>query len=383
MAKRAAPATWTGGQGLLSRTNADSEREGRVSGYVLKTIRQTVGLTQEQLAEKAQVDVSTLQGWESGRRPLMSVPAGSYLRLRHLLHRLGALPRLLAQLDTGLEADRFIGYVLASDGPIDLNNHPLATWVITRPFTELVAWPFTGAVPSELKEVVPLRRRGPSAAGPELAEDERRHMVDHLQTAAEQTTKDSAEGALLRRQAHYVAGFDKSSETVEWLAVMQRAEQRRLGSTAGWAPSWAVVRSGAHSMARIGDTDALPHFIDVHISTDMCEVANLNYWAYWLGEISDPQLADTFMIDMDMDSWHGGRLLKHLVGRLTRDNVYVDVVCHTLWALVIRKPMLLSKSIVEEVAAAVTRMLDEGLISSRSKRELEEVFYALRTVQRR
>lgn len=203
-----------------------------IRGYVLKTIRQTVGLTQdqEQLAEKVQVDVSTLQGWESGRCPLMAIPAGSYLRLRHLLHRLGASPRLLVQLDTALEADRFIGYMLASDGPIDLDNHPLATWVITRPFTELVAWPFTGTVPSELKEAAPLQRRGLSAAGPVLAADERRHMVDHLQAAAEQAEKDSVEGALLRRQAHYVAGFDKSSQTVEWLAVMQRAEQRRLGS---------------------------------------------------------------------------------------------------------------------------------------------------------
>lgn len=49
-----------------------------------------------------------------------------------------------------------------------------------------------------------------------------------------------------------------------------------------------------------------------------------------MGEIADPQLADTFMVDLDVDSWHGDRLLKHLTGRLTPDNAYVDVVCHTL-----------------------------------------------------
>ena len=381
MAKRTPPAALTAGQGASPR--ADADREGRVSGYVLKTIRQTVGLTQEQLAERARVDVSTLQGWESGRRPLMAISAGAYLKLRHLLHRLGASPRLLGQLDTGMEADRFIGYVMAAEGPIDLDNHPLATWVITRPFTELVAWPFTGDVPNQLKEAAPLRRRGPSGSGPGLAAGERRHMVAHLQAAAEQAAHNSVEGALLRRQAHYVAGFDKSSETVEWLAVMQRAEQRRLGSQVEWTPSWAVVRSGAHTLARTGDEEALPSFIDVHISTDACEIANLNYWAYWLGEVTDPQLADTFMVELDVDSWHGDRLLKHLMGRLTPDNVYVDVVCHTLWALIIRKPGLLTKKIADDLIGSVGRMLSEAVISPQSKRELEEVSYALRTVQRR
>lgn len=381
MAQQRRPTTRTAGQGSPPRVEAD--REGRVSGYVLKTIRQAISLTQEQLAERARVDVSTLQGWESGRRPLMAVPTGSYRRLRHLLHRLGASPRLLAQLDTGLEADRFIGYVLASDGPIDLDNHPLATWVITRPFTELVAWPFTGTVPNELKDAAPLRRRGPSGTGPDMAVDERRHMVGHLQAAAEQAAHESVEGALLRRQAHYVAGFDGSSETVEWLAVMQRAEQRRLGARAEWTPSWAVVRSGAHSLARAGDTGALQEFIDVHISTDACEIANLNYWAYWLGEISDPQLADTFMVELDLGSWHGDRLLKHLTRRLTPTNPYVDVVCHTLWALIIRKPSLLDTRIAADLVEAASRMLDEGVVSPQSRRELEEVLYALRMIHRR
>ncbi|WP_435107366.1 helix-turn-helix domain-containing protein [Nocardiopsis synnemataformans] len=381
MAQQRRSATLTGSQSSTPRV--DSDREGRVSGYVLKTIRQAVGLTQEQLAERTRVDVSTLQGWESGRRPLMAVPAGSYLRLRHLLHRLGATPRLLSQLDTGLEADRFIGYVLSSDGPIDLDNHPLATWVITRPFTELVAWPFTGTTPNELREASPLRRRGPSGAGPDLAADERRHMVDHLQAAAEQAAHESVEGALLRRQAHYVAGFDESSETVEWLAVMQHAEQRRLGNRVEWTPSWAVVRSGAHSLARTGDTGALPEFIDVHISTDACEIANLNYWAYWLGEISDPQLADTFMVELDLDSWHGDRLLKHLTKRLTPINPYVDVVCHTLWALIIRKPSLLDTRAAGELVGSVSQILDSTVISPQSRRELEEVLYALRMIHRR
>ena len=50
--------------------------EGRISGYVLKVIRESIGQTQEQLAERLGVSAATIQGWESGRRPLMGVSTG-------------------------------------------------------------------------------------------------------------------------------------------------------------------------------------------------------------------------------------------------------------------------------------------------------------------
>ncbi|MFC3996540.1 hypothetical protein ACFOVU_11480 [Nocardiopsis sediminis] len=122
----------------------------------------------------------------------------------------------------------------------------------------------------------------------------------------------------------------------------------------------------------------------MHISTDACEIANLNYWSYWLGEIADPQLADTFMVELDLDSWRGDRLLRHLVTKLTdAGNAYVDVVVQTLWALIIRKPTLLSGKIAGDLAPIVSKTLDEGTVSSQSRRELKEVLYALRMIQRR
>ena len=42
--------------------------EGRISGYVLKVIRESIGQTQEQLAGRLGVSAATVQGWESGRR---------------------------------------------------------------------------------------------------------------------------------------------------------------------------------------------------------------------------------------------------------------------------------------------------------------------------
>src|SRR5690606_36960718 len=236
------------------------------------------------------------------------------------------------------------------------------------PFTDLVGWTFTGTTPAALKDAAPRRSRGPTPPGPRLAPDERRHVVQHLRDAAEQAVSDTEEGALLRRQAHYVAGFDTSSETVEWLARMQRDEQRRL-RPGERTPAWAVVRSGAHTLARQGDAEALPRFIGVHIEADECEIANLNYWAYWLGEITEPQAGDAFMVEVDPDSWHGGRMLAHLAAKLDPANPYVDVVVHTLWSLITRKPGAVAPHTAEGLNAAASRLLEEGDVSSQSARE--------------
>ncbi|MEU7856809.1 helix-turn-helix transcriptional regulator [Nonomuraea sp. NPDC049141] len=308
---------------------------------MLKVIRESAGLTQERFAERLSVDITTVQGWESGRRPLMATSTGTYLGLRHSLLCLGAQPRLLLQLDTALEADRFIGYVLsANPGDATADDHPLATWVITRPFTDLVAWPFTKTAPSAVAAVAKgIGRRGPAGAGPSLLPDERAHFFDRLKTAAESADVESVKGLLLRRQAHYVAGFDDGGDTADWLASMQRAEERRTGKTVGdWTPSWAVIRSGAHSLARIGDREGLQHFIRTRLANDVCEVANLNYWAYWLGEVSEPQVSDMFMVELSPDDWRGTHLGRHLTSKLDSANPYVDVVVHTLWALFMLRP---------------------------------------------
>jgi DNA-binding transcriptional regulator YiaG len=327
----------------VGRGNVEHGREGRISGYVLKVIRESTGLTQERFAERLGLDVTTIQGWESGRRTLMAISTGTYLSLRHWLLRLGVQSRLLFQLDMALEADRFVGYVLGTEpGKVGTEDHPLASWVITRPFTDLVAWPFTKTAPSAMAGVARgTGRRGPVATSPSLLPDERAHFFEHLKVMAERADTERVDGMLLRRQAHYVASFDDTAETADWLTAMQRAEERRMSRAGEWTPSWAVVRSGAHSLARLGDREGLQHFIRVHLADEVCEVANLNYWAYWLGEVGEPQLADTFMIKMKPDVWRGTELLRHLIGKLNSANPYLDVVAHTLWALVMLRPSAL------------------------------------------
>ncbi|MGH3540185.1 MAG: helix-turn-helix domain-containing protein, partial [Pseudonocardiaceae bacterium] len=66
---------------------------GAVSGFLLKLIRESAALTQVQLAEKFGVDVASVQGWESGRRPLAALRAVDLMRLRcRLLRDCGSPP---------------------------------------------------------------------------------------------------------------------------------------------------------------------------------------------------------------------------------------------------------------------------------------------------
>ncbi|PBC80221.1 MULTISPECIES: hypothetical protein [unclassified Streptomyces] len=72
------------------------------------------------------MELDTLQGWESGRRPLANMRAGALLELRRRLPALGADTGLVQWLDAAMDADRIIAAGLTGDvgGP-----HPLAGWV--------------------------------------------------------------------------------------------------------------------------------------------------------------------------------------------------------------------------------------------------------------
>lgn len=79
-----------------------------VSGCLFKLIRESVSLTQVELAEKLAVDVATMQGWESGRRPLVALRAVDLARLRMRLTRLGTPPTMFSVLQDAIEADLLI-----------------------------------------------------------------------------------------------------------------------------------------------------------------------------------------------------------------------------------------------------------------------------------
>ena len=266
--------------------NVARPRDGIITGYLLKQIRQSAGLSQEGLAEQLGVDSNTVQGWETGRRSLTGTRVATLVELRHRLRQLGADPRLVGALEDAAEADYVLAYTLGTEpGP---GAHPLACWVPKRSFAYLLAWPFTGQPPIAIRQPSASTRRGPVAPAPVLTQAERSRFFERLRLVAEHSLSDrrlnEAKGTLLRRNVYYSLSWNPSSEATAWLSELEQHEARRLGRYETWSPSWTAARSLVVARARRGDREPLRHFIATALSSDACQAANLNYWAYWIGE---------------------------------------------------------------------------------------------------
>lgn len=355
-----------------SQGTAGRQRSGIVSGYILRLVREQLGFTQEALAEGMRVAADTLAGWESGRRPLTAVPVGQMLVHRHRLLQLGAAPTLLLALERAMEADVLLASALGKERAAD--EDPLGAWVMQRDLIEVLTWPLNGVAPSTLRDLpAPARpRRGPVPKGPELPASDRRHFFSRMRRTAE--TAQGAEHFLLRRQALYLAGYDSAPDTGEWLAHQQRTERPD-----DWLTQWLNARSVAAVAARQGDRDRMAHFITTLDGDDASEAANLNYWAYWIGEAPHVQLSDSFIATEDPTLWPGDKLLHHLVRGLNPEHGFVDLKVHTLWALLATRPNLLrSNGAGRALRDRLPVMLDSGELSARARRELENIRYAIR-----
>jgi hypothetical protein len=115
------------------------------------------------------------------------------------------------------------------------------------------------------------------------------------------------------------------------------------------------------------------------VNDDRAETANLNYFAYWVGEGSSVQRDDSFM-PSDLGNWRGDVLLRHLTERLDDGLGYVDLTVHTLWALVAAKPHLIAEdpSLRLDLQTKVEALLDAQLVSPQALAELGAVRYALK-----
>jgi transcriptional regulator with XRE-family HTH domain len=363
-------------------------RQGLITGYLLKLIRESAGLTQETLAEQLGVDTNTIQGWESGRRSLTGTRVATLVQMRHRLRQLGADPRLLTAMDDAAEADYVLSYVLGTEpGKSQPAAHPLACWVPKRSFAYMLAWPFTGQRPIALGDHGLRSRRGPVAQGPALTAAERMRFFQHLRLTAERSHGDhelnETAGILLRRNVYYSLSWNPSSETAAWLRELEQREEHRLGRFDTWSPSWAAARSLVVARARQGDKEPLRHFIRTALSSDACQAANLNYWAYWIGETDETYSSDEFMAG-DLGSWSGVGLLRRFVDNLVTTEPLVDLYVHSLWALLERRGRLLDTDplLARALADQGETLLGEGDLSAQSRRELEQVHYGLRLLQK-
>jgi transcriptional regulator with XRE-family HTH domain len=368
--------------------SAGRSRDGIITGYLLKQIRQSAGLSQEGLAEQVGVDTNTVQGWETGRRSLTGTRVATLVELRHRLRQLGADAQLLASLEDAAEADYVLAYTLGTEpGAGSPDVHPLACWVPKRSFAYLLAWPFTGQPPIALRQPAAPTRRGPVAPAPVLTQEERTRFFTHLRMVAEQSLSDrrlnEARGTLLRRNIYYSLSWNPDSEASAWLREVEQHEARRLGRSETWSPSWTASRSLVVARARRGDREPLRRFISTALSSDACQAANLNYWAYWIGEVPETHSSDEFMAG-DLGPWSGAALLRRFAANLVASEPLADLYAHSLWALLERRGRLVKADpqLARSLAEGVETLLAEGDLSVQSRRELEQVHYGVRLLDK-
>ena len=363
-------AALTGGRGSPSRP-----RTGIISGYVFRLAREQLGHTQESLAEQLQVSPDTIAGWESGRRPLTAVPVGQMLVHRHLLLQLGTAPALLQALERGMEADVLLASAL--NGPKPVETSPLGAWVMQRDLVEVLVWPLNHTPPQPIRTLPapPRPRHGPVPAAPEMSSTDCRRFFTQMRRTAERACGEAQ--FLLRRQALYLCGYDKAADTPEWLT-----HQQGLGRPSNWLHDWLNARSVAAVAARQGDRDRMRHYIESALSDEAGEAANLNYWAYWIGETAHLELSDGFIASRTTGPWPGNKLLAHLAQGLSPRYGYVELNIHSLWALLAVRPNLLkSGAAAHALRERLPVMLDSRELSDRARRELDSIRYAIRLAE--
>lgn len=361
-------------------TGSQDTRRGVISGFLLRVIRATGDppLSRELVAQRLGISSDYYGGIETGRRPLSRVNLEQSLMLRQILLRAGCDAELIVLLDSALEADMVIDHAVRVGTDFQLGEiHPLDAWVLRRQTVELIAWPLGRRVPSWMPKPVnsPGYKSPRLPERPELDGEARQRFFAHLRRVADITIGRPA--LLLRRQALYLLSFDPQPDAPTFLA---HHRGRLPHGLAGWSEQWPAARSLAASITRQGDRTMLLDFITRGLGEDdRAETANLNYYAYWVGEGAGVQRDDTFMPET-IGTWRGDVLLRHLTERLDGGMGYVDLTVHTLWALVAAKPHLLAEDfgLRLDLRTRVESLLDTRPVSPQALSELAAIRYALK-----
>ncbi|MFE7583593.1 helix-turn-helix domain-containing protein [Streptomyces gardneri] len=356
-----------------SRSRADI---GVVSGFVLRMLRESIPLPQTVLAEHLGIDLGTVQGWESGRRPLGSVRTMDLLQLRRTLALLGAEGALQGWLDAAMDADRILTAVLRP--PADPDDHPLAGWVQSRETANLVAWAVRGITPPALQARAARPRRGPTPTGPQLTATDRADFFTHLRRTAESANRAGERGLLLRRQSLYLASYDPAPDAEDWAEQALRTMRPALAMR-DYTPRWIEARTAATVAARQGDPVPLYDFVDSLTGDQHSELANLAYWGYWLGSMPPTQPDDGFLHRPDPTAWSPVHLFQQLVGSLHDAPGTVDLYVHSLHTLLHLHPWLplADPAAARHLQERATELLEARILSPVSRRDIESVHYRL------
>ncbi|WP_369024121.1 helix-turn-helix domain-containing protein [Nocardia cyriacigeorgica] len=339
-----------------------SALEGRVSGAALAVIRRQLGLSQDALATSLGVGVKTVGAWEQGRNPLIRLPYSRLRQLSRALSSIGAALDSVAAFETALSVDD----ILSGLDEKDPRRHPLALTVPDRTTTEMLMWPFTGVAPRQL---------GDGSAALHIPAGQRTEAVGLLRALAE-SAGDSEQGAMLRRQAVFlVATHDAAHKCQDQWAFDQIKKQVSAADLRRWSPEWAVARSAAIRAASAGDPEPLHRFVAEGMNDPDCVLANLRYWAYWVGEFSAPWSSDADMVRPDRDSWSGEHLLRSLLSGVA-GAPYRELCAHTLWALArARRTLVTHPRWASLISTTVDEVTAGDGLTVRARQLLEQVHY--------
>jgi DNA-binding transcriptional regulator YiaG len=353
-----------------------------IAGQLLKAIRESLYLSQEQLAEALELDANTLQSWETGRRALASTRVTVLAHIRRELVRLGADPTAVARLDDAIEADHLL-HTIVTGTPVQLSDgvrSPFASSVLRQGVVDMLAWPFTGQSPVRVPPLL-RSRRGPSARQPMLSSRDRQQFFSTLRKTVEHSrrTHRGLADAQPHRQIYYLLQWDSAPSARSWLSDVEHAERRAWSGSNGWTPRWVTARSAAITQARHTSPEPLRQFVASGLDGQpACEDADLNYWAYWLDEVPDEWRSDDAMAG-GLLPWAGGRLLGRFCDRLTAEEPLIDLYAHSTAALLARRPHLLAApGAAAALMARLEPLFDGGNLHAGTQVTLERVRYALR-----
>jgi transcriptional regulator with XRE-family HTH domain len=357
--------------------------EAIVSGYVFKTIRESLGLTQDALAQCLCVDTSTIQAWETNRRPLTATQVAKFMGLRLRLSSLGATNSMLDALDSAIRADQILTYVLTTPlQGIEPLDHPLAIWLLPRAVAEMLSWPITGLRPTALDVALPAKRRGPVAPRPVLSAVQRTAFFEHFINAADASLAvpdpEGVSAVLLRQQAYYQLGWNADPSMHDWFRRAQRVDGA-AHYVDGWSPKWLAARSLAVALTRCGQLQPLTDFIKTAFVDETCENADLNYWAYWAGDIQLPvhhKSLDSLI--RHRQPWLANRLLRRMVDNLRPSNTCLDLYIRSLSILLTRPAATLvlgyDPALQASLRDRVTQLLDGPLaVSPPARLQLDRI----------
>ncbi|MGW3829577.1 hypothetical protein ACWEAF_47570 [Streptomyces sp. NPDC005071] len=97
---------------------------------------------------------------------------------------------------------------------------------------------------------------------------------------------------------------------------------------------------------------------------------------------SSVQESDDFIANGSLETWPGDKLLDHLVDGFAPHHGYVDLNIHSVWSLIQMRPSVLrSRAASRSLRERLPIMLDSGELSSRGRRELESIRYAIRLAE--